>query len=375
MHKIRKQTWIALLLVLAILLAACGGQATPTPTPAAPAAPAATQPQAEEPEPAAPSTDQRRVIGVSNSFVGSEWRAQMIANMQEVAEELNIELVIESADTDIQGQIQQINNLMNRGVEAIIINPGDQQALNPTLEEAVDQGIVVIAVDQQISAEGVINVVIDQKEWAMISAEWLFERLGGEGDVTLIEGFVGHPANEDRMDGVDEVLTQYPNINVVGRDTGAWDPATAQRVAANFLASLPNIDGMWTQDGMAEGQLLALKAANPDPWPEVVGEARASFLRTWKQTIEEKPDFETVGVINPPGVGADGLRIAWLLLNGREVDESQLTGPFGNSLYMPIPGVVTNENLDEWLAQIEGLPDSYTLDGMITQEQAEGFMR
>jgi ribose transport system substrate-binding protein len=374
MNRNRIQLWVAVMLVFAILLAACAQPATPPP--AEPAAPAAPEPAEPEPAaPAAPAAPERLVIGVSNSFVGSEWRAQMIDNMQQVADELNIELIIESADTDIQGQIQQINNLMNRGVQAIIINPGDQQALNPTLEEAVDQGIVVIAVDQQISAQGVYNVVIDQKEWAMISAEWLFEQLGGEGDVTLIEGFVGHPANEDRMDGVDEVLSQYPNINVVGRDTGQWDPATAQRVAANFLASLPNIDGMWTQDGMAEGQLLAVRAANPNPWPQVVGEARASFLRTWRETLDQRPDFETVGVINPPGVGADGLRIAYLLLNGREVDESQLSGPFGNSLFVPIPGVVTNENLDEWLAQIEGLPGSYTLDGMITQEQAEGFMR
>jgi len=284
-------------------------------------------------------------------------------------------LVIESADTDVQGQIQQINNLVNRGVDAIIINPGDQKGLNAALEDAVAQGIVVIAVDQQIPAEGVVNVTIDQKEWAKISAEWLFEKLGGEGKCTLIEGFVGHPANEDRMDGVDEVLEEFPGIEVVGRDTGMWDPATAQKVAANFLASLPEIDCMWTQDGMAEGQLLALKAANPDPWPLVAGEARASFLRTWAQTLEENPDFETIGVVNPPGVGADGLRIAYEILNGGQVDSSKLTGPWGNSLYMPIPGVVTNENLQEWLAQIEGLPDSYTLDGLITQEDAKGYMQ
>jgi len=331
--------------------------------------------QPETAETTEPMAGEKFVVGVSNSFVGSEWRAQMIKNMEEAAAELGVELVIESADTDVQGQIQQINNLVNRGVDAIIINPGDQKGLNAALEDAVAQGIVVIAVDQQIPAEGVVNVTIDQKEWAKISAKWLFEKLGGEGKCTLIEGFVGHPANEDRMDGVDEVLEEFPGIEVVGRDTGMWDPATAQKVAANFLASLPEIDCMWTQDGMAEGQLLALKAANPDPWPLVAGEARASFLRTWAQTLEENPDFETIGVVNPPGVGADGLRIAYEILNGGQVDSSKLTGPWGNSLYMPIPGVVTNENLQEWLAQIEGLPDSYTLDGLITQEDAKGYMQ
>ncbi|MCC7208221.1 MAG: substrate-binding domain-containing protein, partial [Anaerolineae bacterium] len=109
------------------------------------------------------------VIGVSNSFVGSEWRTQMIQDMENVVAEykaagIDVELVIESADTDVQGQIQQIQNLVNRGVQAIIINPGDQTGLNLALEEAVDAGIVVIAVDQEIGAEGVINTTIDQKE-------------------------------------------------------------------------------------------------------------------------------------------------------------------------------------------------------------------
>jgi ribose transport system substrate-binding protein len=367
---------LTIIALLGFVLAACSTPAA-TPTaeePAAEATVAEAMPEEAAEAPAEQPMAETYTIGVSNSFVGSEWRAQMIRNMEAAADELGVELVIESADTDVQGQIQQINNLVNRGVDAIVINPGDQKGLNAALEDAVAQGIVVIAVDQQIGAEGVYNVVIDQKEWAKLSAEWLFEKLGGEGDVTLIEGFVGHPANEDRMAGVDEVLAEYPNINVVGRDTGMWDPATAQSVAANFLASLPNIDGMWTQDGMAEGQLLAIKAANPDPWPLAVGEARASFLRTWKQTLDEKPGFETVGVINPPGVGADGLRIAYELLNGKQVDPAKLSGPFGNSLYVPIPGVVTNENLDEWLARIDGEPDSYTLDGTITQEDAAAFM-
>jgi ribose transport system substrate-binding protein len=363
----RVYAMLSLLVIMAFVLGACGGGAAPAqPANNEPAAPAATQAPAEQPA-------KKFVVGVSNSFVGSEWRAQMIKNMEEVAKELGVELVIESADTDVQGQIQQINNLVNRGVNAIIINPGDQKGLNAALEDAVNQGIVVIAVDQQISAKGVYNVCIDQKEWAKISAKWVADKMGGKGNLTLIEGFVGHPANEDRMAGVAEVLKDYPDIKVVGRDTGQWDPATAQKVAANFLASIPDINGMWTQDGMAEGQLLALKAANPATWPVVAGEARASFLRTWQKTIDEKPGFETVGVINPPGVGADGLRIAFLLLSGKKLDTAKLTGPFGNSLFMPIPGVVTNENLAEWLKKIEGLPDSYTLDGMITQAEAEGF--
>lgn len=374
-HRKMIRLW-TLLATLALLLAVVAGCAVPAAP--APSSDAAATPADEEAAPADETADGAPfTIGVSNGFVGSEWRTQMIQNLQDVNAELmeaglTNELIIESADVDIQGQIQQIQNLINRGVDAIIINPNSQTGLDSIIEEAVEQGIVVIAVDQEISAEGAINVVIDQKEWAMISAEWLAEQLGGEGDVVLIEGFVGHPANEARMEGVEEVFANYPGINVVGRDTGMWDQATGQQVMSDFLASIPNIDGVWTQDGMAEGALRAVQAANPEEWPVMVGEARAGYIQLANEIKQENPDFTTIGVVNPPGVGASGLRIAVLLLQGRELAQ-ELTGPFGNSLYVPIPGVVTDENFAETYAEVESQPASYTLDGMLTAEEAEGF--
>jgi len=318
------------------------------------------------------------VIGVSNNFVGSEWRTQMIKQIEDAAavieEEhgITIELVIESTDTDVSGQVQQIQNLLNRGVDAIIVNPGDQTGLNLAIEEATDEGVIVIAVDQEIGANGALNVVIDQKQWAIISAEWLAEQLGGEGRIVLIEGFVGHPANEARMEGVEEVLAEYPDIEVIGRESGMWDQATGQQVMSDFLASLTDIDGVWTQDGMASGVLTALLSANLDTLPITTGEARASYLQTWQEVLAENPDFQTIGVVNPPGIGASGLRVAVELLLGAELNEDALAGPFGNTLYVPIPYAVTNDNLEDVFAaqNISEAPDSFTLDGIITQEQA-----
>jgi ribose transport system substrate-binding protein len=342
--------------------------------------------------------DQKFTIGVSNSFVGSEWRTQMIQNMQDVAAELSadadlgidIELVIESEDTDAAGQEQQIQNLVNKGVDAIIVNPGDAEALRLSLEDAAAAGIVVISVDQEIDGEGVVNVVIDQTEWARISARWLAESLGGKGDIVLIEGFVGHPANTARMTGVEEVLAEYPDINVVGRESGMWDQATGQKVMSDFLASLPNIDGVWTQDGMATGVLTAIQTANPGEWPLATGEARASYVQQWEAILKDRPDFQSIGVVNPPGIGASGLRVAVELLLGGEVDTEQLAGPYGNTLYVPIPYVVLGTdwvyanldgeetelkaNFEDIYTEVAEKPESYTLDGFITQEEASGFM-
>ncbi len=346
---------------------------------------------------AAAQDEQSFVIGISNSFVSSEWRTQMIQNFEETAAELSedealgveIELVIESADTDAAGQEQQIQNLINRGVDAIIVNPGDAEALRLPLEDAVAAGIVVVSIDQEIDGEGIVNVVIDQTEWARISATWLAEKLGGAGDIVLIEGFVGHPANTARMNGVEEVLAANPDLNVVGRETGSWDQATGQQVMSDFLASLPNIDGVWTQDGMANGALTAIQTANPAEWPLLSGEARASYVQEWYNILQDNPDFETIGVINPPGIASSGLRVAVNLLLGREIDPEQLGGAYGNSLIVPIPYVILDEewtytnadgeevvlpdNFEEIYEQVKDEPAGYTLDGELTAEEVEAY--
>ncbi len=370
MKKIRLIGLIVALTMVVAMLAACA-PAAPAPAPEAPAAeePAAEEPAAEEPA-------QKFVFGLSNAWIGSEWRSQMLANFQQACDELGIAYEVEHADTDVPGQIAQINNLIAKGVDAIIINPADIAALKPVMDEATAQGIVVIIIDAEIPGDDHVNVVINQSEWAAISARWLVEKLGGEGDIVTIEGYLGHPANEYRMEGVAEVLAANPGINLVGEDTGQWDPATAQRVAASFIAANPGLDGIWTQDGMAEGTLLAVEASGLayEEWPQVVCEARGSGLRSWKRVLDEHPDFECVAVINPPGCAYDAVYVAYNLLMGREIDESKLEGQFGNTLYKPLT-TITNENLDEWLQEIEGKADGYTLDKFMTPEEIDSWFK
>ncbi|HEX5637239.1 MAG TPA: substrate-binding domain-containing protein, partial [Gammaproteobacteria bacterium] len=313
-------------------------------------------------------------IGISNPFISSEYRTQMIAELIEVnaeymAQGLTTELVIESADTDVAGQIQQLQNLMAKNVDAILVNPGDVNGLNATLEEALAKGIIVISVDQELNVPGVYNVGIDQKEWAKTSAKWLAETLGGEGDIVQIEGFPGHPANVARMEGVAEVLAEYPNIKVLATDTGKWDEATGQQVMSNFLAAYPALDGYWTQDGMAIGALQAVMAAAPAKYPVVVGEGRCQFLKLWEEVLATDPEFETIAVANPPGVSPTGLRIAVNMLMGKTVDTSKLGGVNGESFVIDVPWTVTNDNLADALAVCADKPDAYLLDGIMTDEE------
>lgn len=380
MSKHAAYRFLIALLIIMLAVAACGGTETAAPVEDAPAAeteaeaPVAEEPAAEEAaaeEPAAGEAKYR--VGVSNGFIGSEWRGQMLANMEEVADELGIELIIESGDVDIQGQTQQIQNLLNQDIDALIVNPNSTDALNPILEEAVESGIPVIAVDQETSAQGVTTVTIDQTEWGRIISRGLFEMMGGEGDIVVIEGFVGHPANEYRMVGFEEVLGEYPGINVVGRDTGQWDQATGQQVMSDFLASIPNIDGVWTQDGMAVGALRAVQTANPEEWPVMLGEGRAGYLQLWDEVRQERPDFTAFAAVNPPGLAASGLRVLYEVLEGCTLDTAQMEGAFSSTLHVPIPYTIDSSNFEELLAEFRDHPESYTLDGIISQEDAQAF--
>lgn len=356
---------LSAILLFAMVLGAC----TPAPAaaPEAPAAPAEA--------PAQPAAEAKVfTIGISNSFISSEYRTQMISELQEVNKEymdqgITTELVIESADTDTAGQIQQLQNLINKGVDAILVNPGDVTGLNATLEEAVAKGILVISVDQELAANGVYNVGIDQKEWAKTSAQWLAEKMGGKGSIVEIEGFPGHPANVVRMEGVDEVLANYPEMQVLAKDTGKWDEATGQQVMSNFLAAYPTLDGYWTQDGMAIGALQAVLAANPAKFPVGVGEARCQFINLWTEVLATHPDFETIAVANHPGVSPTGLRIAVNLLMGKKLDESKLGGTNGLSFVIPLVTAVTKDNLQDAVTLCQDKPETYLIDNIMTDQE------
>jgi ribose transport system substrate-binding protein len=367
---------VAGLIVMASVLGACG-------TTAATQAPAATA-QAPAVSTQAPavvtqtSLPKKFTIGISNPFISSEYRTQMIAELQTVNAEymgmgITNELVIENADTDNAGQIQQLQNLMAKKVDAILVNPGDVTALNATLEEAVNKGIIVISVDQALDAKGVYFVGIDQKEWAKTSAQWLADKLGGKGNIVEIEGFPGHPANIARMAGVDEVLAKYPDIHVLAKDTGKWDEATGQQVMSTFLTSYPKLDGYWTQDGMAIGAFQAVLSANPTKWPQLVGEGRCQFLKLWSDRLKVDPTFETIAVANPPGVSPTGLRIAVNMLLGKKLDTTKLGGPNHAYFTIPVPVVVTKDNFAEVYATCSNKPATYLLDGIMTDDEVQQY--
>jgi ribose transport system substrate-binding protein len=310
------------------------------------------------------------IIGVSNGWVGSEWRNQMVDDVLTAAEPymesgLVEDVIVQSTNVDVQGQINQIRNLMNSGADLILINPNAQSPFNPVIREAADRGVLVISTDQEVTSQDAINVVIDQREWARTSARWLAEQLNNEGQVVTINGVSGHPANEARVNGYHDVFDEHDGLEILNETNADWDQTLGQQTANSLLATFPNLDGIWVQDGMAEGTLRALISAGREDEVIQTGEARVGFLKQWKEA-----GINSIGVPNPPGAMASAMKVGLLLLQGNELRDGVLEGAYENSLYLPIPPVVTNDNLDEMLEEHGDKPDQYAIDDVISEEYA-----
>ncbi|QWW19590.1 substrate-binding domain-containing protein [Schaalia sp. 19OD2882] len=314
-------------------------------------------------------------IGVSNAFVGSEYRTQMIEDIQSVFDEykqqgLVKELVLENADADANGQIQQIRNLINKRVDVIIVDPNSATALSAVFEEAVGQGIKVYAIDQAVESTKVTNIGIDQKELGKASAEWFAEQVGEGAEIAVVSGTTGNPATEARWAGAKEVF-DAKKIKVVATADGGWDQATGQTVATQLLATYPNIKGIWTYDGMAQGVLRAVQAAGKDNSFVVAGEARVGFMRMWSE-LKDK-GFKSVGVVNPPGTGGTALHFAIAQLQGKTVDPAKITD--GHTIVLPLQPLLTNDTFDAEWAKVKDKPDTYVLDSVLTAEQVAAFLK
>lgn len=312
-------------------------------------------------------------IGISNGFIASEYRTQMIDAIEATFEEYKEqgivdELVMENADVDVNGQIQQIRNLINQGVDAIIVDPNSATALSAVFKEATDQGIRVLAIDQAVDSTEVLNIGISQEEIGKTSAEWFAEQVGEGATIVTVEGAAGNPATDARWAGAEPIFEEY-GINVVAHGDGGWDQATGQTVATDLIATYPDIDGIWTYDGMAQGVLRAVQAAGKTSDLVIGGEARVGFMRMWSEAIDD--GFSSIGVINPPGTGATALHFAVNLLQGKELAAAKVTD--GHNVILPLDPPITNDNFAEEWAKVSEQADTYVVDSTLSAEQVAEY--
>lgn len=311
MNKSKGMRFASLLAVLALVIAACGGDE-------------GGDDDGDTGTTEAGVAEETFTIGVSNTLVGNGWREQMICAIkaQSTASGVVDEVVVINENADMTGQIGHIENLISQGVDAMIINPTDREGLNSVIEEAINQGIVVVAVDQAVTAEGAYVATNDQEEYGYLGAKWLFEQLGGEGDVVYMRGIDGVPADTDRDNGFQRALEEFPDINIVQETFTGWDPSVGAEQALNIITT-QEVDGIWTS-GIDYTVVEQFQSADV-PYVPIVGADNNGFV---EQLIELSDEgLQGAAVTNPPAIGAVGTSIAISALQGENPDQTTTLTP------------------------------------------------
>jgi ribose transport system substrate-binding protein len=316
---------LALLMAFSLLAAACGDDSesgTEADSDSGDSGDSGDEEEADDP----PATEEGFTIGVSNTLVGNGWREQMICSIKAEALASGVvdDVVVVNRDGGPTEQIADLEGLISQGVDAIILNPTDREALNSVIEAAIGQGIVVVSIDQAVTAEGAYVATNDQTAYGQVGAEWLFDQLGGEGKVVEMRGIDGVPADSDRHDGFNAALENYPGIEVVAETFTGWDPSVGAQQALDLITT-SEVDGIWTS-GVDYTVVEQFPAAAQDYVP-IVGADNNGFV---EQLIELEADGLTgVAVTNPPAIGGVGASIAIAALLGENPEQVTTLTPIG----------------------------------------------
>lgn len=306
-------------------------------------------------------------VGISNGYVGNNWRNQMFEDLYDAIELYEKqgyieEVIIKNAGSDVNNQIEQIKHLINSDVDLLLVDPNTHHGLNDVLEEAYNKGILVVVFDQSVSSEWAVQLSIDQKDWGRRLADWMVDELDGDGNVVIMEGVENQPCNDERLAGMLEVLNAHPKMSVIARAYGDWDQAAAKTVMTELIATYPSIDGVLTQDGMALGILQAYESTEAD-LPVMTGETMVAFMEK-SMELAQTQDYRTYALTNPPGIGASALSLGLVLLN----DESEKID-YGRRYYYPVEEYLMDSSTEGLGAILEAHPGTYYLDDWMTMDE------
>lgn len=185
---------------------------------------------------------------------------QLAEGARAEAEARGITLDVQDAGDDSSRQADQIANAITQGVDLVIVNPTDSDAVATSVEALNDADIPVVAVDRDASSGELASYVAsDNVAGGTQAAEALAEAIGDSGDVLVLQGVPGSSSSRDRGQGFTEGIEQFSDITVVAQQTANFDRAEGLDVATNLLQANSDVVGIFAEnDEMALGAVEAL---------------------------------------------------------------------------------------------------------------------
>ena len=317
----KTRTLLACLLMGLIALTGCGGQENT-------ASDTATENGTTE--------DAARRIAVIPKGLAHQFWLTVKAGADAAGKETDTEIIWQgpAKETEVAKQINIVQDMMSKGVDAIVLAACDENALVPQIDAAMDRGIPVVTIDSGVQSDRPVSfVATDNVAGARAAADVLMELTGG-GKVALIAFVPGAATSELRERGFEEGVAAHPELELVATQHCFSDVAKAMDITQDLLTSHSDLKGIFAaNEAAAIGAAQGVKAAGK------AGDVKIVAFDAAKEEVSalQEGSLQALIVQNPFNMGYLGVKAALDSLDGKEVEKRIDTGVT----------VVTMENLND----------------------------
>jgi ribose transport system substrate-binding protein len=283
----------------------------------------------------------KMVVAFSQMEMNNAWRVAETASIRAEAQKRGIELIYTDAQGDTAKQVSDVEDIIARKPNVILLAPREYEGLAPALAAAKKAGIPLILIDRDAKGEPGVDYA------SLISANFIWEgqqcaqvlvnRFGTTRPVNVVQitGTPGSSVAIDRQKGFEDELAKYPNFKIIATQNGEFTRSIAQNVMTNIVQSQgANINAVYGHDDeCAIGALQALKAAGYKPGADIAV------------------------------VGVGGFKDAALLIQQNEMDATVLCSPFfGPTAFDACEKIARGEKLPTYIQNPGRIIDKSNVD-------------
>lgn len=214
-------------------------------------------------------------------------------------------------------QIADIEDMMVKGVDGLVILATESAPLTPVARKAKEKGIFIVNVDrgflQRPGEDQIADIFLegDNKAFGRKSAEFIVEKLGGKGNIVVLTG-IPCTVDTDRVNAAMEVFRRHPEIRVLGQQPAMWNRQKGLEVMENFLTKFSRIDAVWAQDddiALGAAQAIRESGRTREMWIF----PGAGMKEVVKMVMDKDPLFPA-NITYPPSMIASGIHMCYSTL-------------------------------------------------------------
>lgn len=291
-------------------------------------------------EPAKEESDsgkEKILIGVSMKTMSDEFSNTLgEAIKAEAADYEDVELIFLDAQADISKQISNVEDMVAKGIDVLILNAQDAEGSGQALDICEEAGIPVLEVNTTTTKTNYTSYVgSNDVEAGALIGNYVKEQLDGEGTVCIIEGSMGQSPQIYRYQGIEETLLTDTNVEVLAQLTADWMRDKAMSITEDWLGRYEKIDAILCEDDeMALGALEACKGSGRDDIIIVGVDATPNAV----ESVKEGGMAATV-LQDAQEQASKTMEVAYKIAKGETVEKEYIV-PFQ---------LITADNVDDFL--------------------------